>query len=354
MHIRDLEFFSVAISSSETSGETESVRSLIVRLVSHSGVEGWGETVHTTMPLESLLPLRHRLLPVFLGRNVFDLEELVRLELFRGFAPIRFALETACWDMMGRLCGQPICRFLGGEFRSHIPITLQLTGQTPDEMIAASQELANRGFHRQSLTLTGRWNDDLQLIRQVLDSTQHQIELHVDAAGRYDWDDGDHLLSELEKFGVALLIDPLRDATPQQLATLQKRTSVPFGVRAGLDSARDVLRLPPFDNLSCLILEPQRLGSLLELRKCADIAEAAAMQCAVSVCGSTGPMTASMMQLAAALPALSLGLECTHADLNACILKSSFDVSDGLMHLPLTPGLGTDIDRQKLEGFLLA
>ena len=354
MLIRDLEFFSVAIPSPvETPGDRNGTRSLIVRLVSHVGIEGWGEAVDTAMPLENLLPLRNQLLPVLMGRSVFDLEELVRLDLQR-FGPIRFALEMACWDMMGRLCKQPICRFLGGEYRSHIPMTVQLAGQTPNELAAASQELANRGYHWQSLLLTGRLDDDLHLIHQVLDAAHHRVELRVDAAGQYEHDDCVKLLAALEKHGISLLIDPLRDATQQQIATLQSHTALPLGVRKGMDSARDVLDLGGFDNLAWLILEPQRLGSLLELRKCADIAETLGIHCAVCSSASVGLMTAAMIQLAAALPALTHGLHIVPGHINAGILKDPFDMSGGLLRLPLGPGLGIDIDRTKLERFLIA
>ena len=299
--------------------------------------------------LENLQPLRNQLLPVVMGRSVFDLEELVRLDLQR-FISVRSAVEMACWDMMGRICKQPICRFLGGEYRSHIPVTVQLAGQTPDELTAASHELANRGYHWQSLTLTGKLEDDLQFVQQVLDSAH----LRVDAAGRYEHDDCDKLLAGLEKLGVSLLIDPLRDATPQQLATLQKRISLPLGVCKGMDSARDVFDLAGFSNLSRLVLKPQRLGSLLELRKCADIAETSGLHCAVCCCDSVGVMTAALIQLAAALPALSYGLHITPTQLETGILKDQFDVSNGLLRLPLGSGLGIDIDPVKLERFQIA
>ncbi len=354
MFIRDLEFFSIAVPSpTRVSGERGLLRSLIVRLVSHAGVEGWGEAVDTALPLESLQPLRNRLLPVLMGRSVFDLEELVRLNLHPSGA-VRLALETACWDMMGRLCGQPICRFLGGEYRSHIPISVPLAGNTPDELAAASQELAGRGFHWQCLPLSGRCDDDLRLVQRVLDSAHHRVELRIDAAGRYDDDSCIQLLAGLEKSGVSLLIDPLRNATPQRLAMMQKRTSIPFAVRSGMDSARDVLDLAGLDNLSWLVLDPMRIGGLLELRKCADIAETSGLHCAVMSCHSTGPMTAALIQLAASLPALSHGIYCDPTNLDTGILKDPFEASDELLHSASGPGLGVEIDRAKLEGFLVA
>ena len=65
MLIRDLEFFSVAIPSpAKTLGGRGGTHSLIVRLISHVGVQGWGEAVNMAMPQENLQHLRNQLLPV--------------------------------------------------------------------------------------------------------------------------------------------------------------------------------------------------------------------------------------------------------------------------------------------------
>lgn len=349
MVIRDLELYLAAVPTIDK----ESTRSLIVRLVSHTGAEGWGEATLSTLRQEDLQPLRNRLLPMLMGRSVFDLEELVRLNL-PPVGAIRFGIETACWDIMGRITRQPICHLLGGKYRSHIPLTVGLTGRTHAELLTTSQELANRGYHWQTLRLKGRLEDDLSVIEALLGSVKHRLELRVDAGGLYAREDCGKLLAALEKSGISLLIDPLRDATPNELSALQTQTSVPIGVRSGMDSARDVLDLAAFDNLSWLILEPHRLGGLLEMRKCADIAEAAGLHCSACSFFSTGPAMAATAQLVAAMPALSYGIHCYPEHLETGILQDKFDISDGLLHLPHGPAIGMEIDRVKLEQSLIA
>lgn len=352
MTIRDLEFYLAA----PQSANDKSLRSLIVRLVSHTGIEGWGEAVGMPLRQEDLQPLRNRLLPVLMGRSVFDLEELVRLNL-HPVGAIRFALETACWDMMGRLARQPICHFLGGKYRTRVPMTVALPvvgSVSLEELLTTSQELANRGYHRQALTFGGRLAEDRQLVESLLGPGNHGVELSVDAGGLYRRDDCKTLFAGFEKHDVSLLIDPICDATPREISQLQKQTSVPLGICRGLDSARDVLDLAAFDNLSRLVLEPQRIGSLLETRKCADIAEAAGLHCSVGFRFSKGPLAAAMIQLVAATPALSHGIFCFPEHLETVILQDAFDMSDGLLHLLHGPGIGSEIDRVKLERALIA
>ena len=351
MIIRDLEFYLVA--GPAKTGEKRP-HSLIVRLVSHAGAEGWGEATDVILRQEDLLPLRNRLLPVLMGRSVYDLEELVRLHL-HPIGPIRFAIETACWDIIGRLGRQPICHFFGGKYRTLVPMTVELSGRTHEERLRTSQELANRGYHWQVLTLTGRLTEDLLLVESLLDTPgPRRVELCVDAGGLYTRENCERLLAGLVNTGVSLLIDPFCDATSHELSLLQKSTAIPFGVCREIDSAHDVLDLAAYDNLSRLILEPQRIGSLLELRKCADIAGAAGLQCSIRSRFSMGPIIAAMSQVAAAMPAISHGIFCFSEHLETSLLQDAFDTSDGLLHLLHGPGIGSEIDRSKLERTLIA
>jgi L-alanine-DL-glutamate epimerase-like enolase superfamily enzyme len=345
MIIRDLEFFSLAVST--TAGK---VRSLMVRLVSHTGVEGWGEAVNVAMRQDELLSLRNRLLPILSGRNVFDIEELVHLKLLPSES-IRCCLEMACWDMMGRCCQQPLCRLWGGRYRKHVPITAKLIGTNSEELIQMSQELANCGYHWQLLPLTGLWDDDVAVIRKLHETVRNRVEIRIDAAEKYEWDDSLKLLKELEKCGISLFIDPLREPSLKDVSRMQKQTDVTLGVRLAIRSVRHVLDAAYFGSLSRLTLEPQQIGSLLEMKKCAVVAEAADIQLAVNSNDSVGPAFAAMAHFAASTLSAAPGLEYPVQFPEQSILKEPFHISDGLFHLTSDEGLGVEIDREKLEKY---
>ena len=76
MRIADLEFHLVEVPQTD---QLPPVRSLLVRLCTDDGLEGWGEGAVAWRPSE-LLPRREFLLPVLSGRSVFDIEELAALE----------------------------------------------------------------------------------------------------------------------------------------------------------------------------------------------------------------------------------------------------------------------------------
>ena len=135
MHIADLEFNLVEV---PRFGQLPPVRSLLVRLVADSGLEGWGEA---WMPWRAneLAARRQWLLPFLVGRSFFDIEELHTLEPLRPMG-LRTALEMACWDLMGRETCQPICRLLGGEYRRHIPLAARISVGSIDQGALQARE----------------------------------------------------------------------------------------------------------------------------------------------------------------------------------------------------------------------
>ncbi len=116
MEISDLDFYLVEIEHTESQ---RPVRSLLVRLQTDSGLEGWGESTAGWRTSE-LAPRRDAVLATLTGRSIFDVEELHTLEGLAD-ANLRCALEMGFWDLAGKAVGQPICRPVGGEYRRRIP-----------------------------------------------------------------------------------------------------------------------------------------------------------------------------------------------------------------------------------------
>ena len=90
MIISDLDFYLVEV---PCDGRSLPVRSLVVRLATESGLEGWGEGPIGWRASE-LIPRREMLLPILAGRSVCDIEELLCLEGLRS-DPLRLAVEMA-------------------------------------------------------------------------------------------------------------------------------------------------------------------------------------------------------------------------------------------------------------------
>ena len=351
MIINDLDFYLVEV---PTRRNGVMIRSVLVRISTHNGYEGWGET-QLKWRADELHHRRDRLLSAISGRSVFDMEDLVRVDELRN-PPLRWGIETACWDLVGKLTSQQICHFLGGEYRHRIPLVARLYGNTPDEIAVDSMELFNLGFHWQVIQLSGNPEQDRRFVRAVHESVGHKIELRIDGMCRFSKEDALALARDWEDLGFGMWVDPLMTNDMNDLMKLQSQTIMQIGVRRAIRTPSDILTIVR-ENTSILpVIEPPRIGSIHETRKCAAVAEAADLRVALANSNSVGLSAAAMLQLAAALPACSGGNEGLVTRPQEGILKDrdAFGVNDGLVLLPSGPGLGVELDRSKIDRFIVS
>jgi len=348
MKINDLEFSLVETCRVDTQ---QPVRSVLVRLTTDSGMEGWGEAAIGWRAGE-LAARRDAMLPLLVGRNVFDIEELHAAEPL-GSAPLRCALEMAFWDLAGRTTGQPLCHLFGGGYRRWIPLAVRLFGDSAERTSRVARELADQGFHCQIVTAGGQMQDDLQALRAVGEAVGDRAELRLDGATRYDGETAAELCAEIEAKcgGVQCLLDPLDSGELYDIATLGRRTRVPLGIWRTIGAPGDVLAVVRSGAARCVVLDLGKVGGMVPLRNCAAVA--AAGRISALLCGepSLGIATAAMLQLAASTPTLSGSNECAYHQLQDDVLVEPLEIVDGMMAVPQGPGLGIEVDRAKVERY---
>jgi L-alanine-DL-glutamate epimerase-like enolase superfamily enzyme len=346
MKINDLEFSLVEI---ERSDGGKPVRSLLVCLSTDSRLEGWGEAP-VTWRIGEFGQRREALLASYAGRSVFDVEELLRLDVVDD-PSLRAALETAIWDLIGKVVGQPIHNLMGGGYRTRIPVVARVPVGSPDETARASRDLIEQGFHTQIVAATGDARQDAQVVRSVLEAAGDQVEIRVDGGGKFAPAAAERFLLDVDDCGVHFLLDPLPPHQWSEMAHLVRRTDVPMAVSAGVRSPRDVMAMARAGAASFLVVSPIRVGGLGAARRCAIVANAAAMSSSLDLRPSAGVAAAAGIQLAASSPCFASGNECDHALLVDDVLVDPLRIVDGMVALPQAPGLGVAVDRAKVERY---
>ena len=346
MEISDLEFFVVQI---ECTGQQLPVCRLLVRLACESGEEGWGEA-RTGWRASELAARRDALLPVLTGRSIFDVEELLALEVL-SMPQVRCALEMASWDLIGRVLGQPLCHLLGGRYRRRIPLAARLPGSLPDRVAHLAREMAEQGFHTQTVPSCGRVEGDAQTLAAVRASAGDRLQLQLDAGAGYDPASALELCTAVEAQGLHFLLDPLAGSQLYPMAALRRQTGVPLAVGRAIGSPADVLAAVRCGAAPFVVIDPGRVGGLVPARKCAAVADAAGIQALLGGGPCLGIATAAMLHLAAATPALASPNQCAYHLLQEDVLAEPLEIVDGMMAVPQAPGLGVDVERGKVEQY---
>jgi L-alanine-DL-glutamate epimerase-like enolase superfamily enzyme len=330
-------------------GREPPVRSLLVRLVTNEGLEGWGEAQTAWRPAE--VPARRdALLPILAGRSIFEIEDLLGLGGLRP-AALCCAVEMASWDLIGRTTRQPLCHLFGGGYRRRIPLTLRLSAAPARDSAERARELYEQGFHSQVLSSSGDAERDIETLWAVREVLPRDAKLRLDGGENYAMETARDLCRELEEIGLELVVDPLNAPDLNQLAALRRQTSVPLAVWRVIHGPPDVLAVVRCGAAPFVVADLQRVGGTVPARKCAAIAQAAGLGAALANGPSLGVGIAAMLHVASATPAYSGCNECGHHHLRDDVLAEPLEIADGMIAVPQGPGLGVEVERGKVERY---
>src|SRR5947208_3955719 len=128
---------------------------LFVRLTTDDGRTGLGEASLEWQEQTVQTLLHEWVEDRVLGADPFDVERLIGglvRDQYQGGSTILTAIsgvEIACWDLIGKACGQPVYRLLGGRARERLPAYANGwygAARTPEDYATRARAVVARGY----------------------------------------------------------------------------------------------------------------------------------------------------------------------------------------------------------------
>lgn len=338
----------------------------IVEVETDEGITGLGEMGGGGESAEAAMAGLKRYL---LGHDPLQLEAMYwkicnpTASLFNNRAQLHAALEFACIDIIGKKLGIRACDLLGGSLRDRVPFATYLfyrypdetTGaggeETPDEMVAHARDLVTRcGFTSHKLK-SGVFHPDheIEVFRALADAFPGQ-GVRIDPNSSW---------SVEEAIRVGRAIEDLRNDYFED----------PTWGLAGMRRVKEAVRIPlatntvvvNFEQLSVnvrmqavdvILLDTTFWGGLRQAYHAGVICEKLQTGVAVHSSGELGIQLATMLHLGAALPNLRFSADAHYHHLKDDIITGGLmKYEDGCIAVPTGPGLGVELDRDKLAQY---
>src|SRR6266581_8299020 len=148
--------------------------STVVQVETDAGVTGYGEVC----PLGPFyLPAYAHgvragiaeLGPHLLGADPLQLEKLNRRmdAALKGHAYVKSGIDMACWDILGKATGQPVCTLLGGRYGDDFGLYRAISQEAPEVMARRVAGYRAEGYRRFQLKVGGDPDVDVERIRAV-------------------------------------------------------------------------------------------------------------------------------------------------------------------------------------------
>jgi L-alanine-DL-glutamate epimerase-like enolase superfamily enzyme len=338
----------------------------IVRVRTDEGVEGYGQT-SPYLADQSVPALHSMVAPAFLGQDPWDLEaiidRLVRSEYkFYGtvFWRALCGVDTAVWDLLGKVTGQPVYKLLGGALRERVPVygssmSRSISPQAEAERMAALVE--STGFRAFKLRIAEVMNRDVdvypgrseQIVRTVREVLGPDVVLHADANGGYSVPAAIRMGRLLEELRFGHFEEPC--PYPQIENTAQVAAALDIAVAGGeQDSSLEQFhRIITGRGVDIIQPDIGYIGGVSRTRRVALMAEAAGMPCTPH-CANVSMLQVFTLHLAAAMPSVSQFQEWSIEDVAwpHGVYGPMPEVVDGHVQMTTAPGWGVEID----PGFL--
>src|SRR5437764_11571394 len=107
--------------------------------------------------------------PHLLGEDPLQLQNMNRRmdAALKGHAYVKSAIDMACWDILGKATGQPVCVLLGGRYGEDFVLYRAISQESPQAMAGRVAGYRAEGYRRFQLKVGGEPEVDIERIRTV-------------------------------------------------------------------------------------------------------------------------------------------------------------------------------------------
>ena len=333
-----------------------SVDTTIIKMVSDTGMIGWGEVA----PLGPLYQPQHALgaraaiaefAPALIGRSCLAPLLLRRRmdELLNGHLYAKAGLEIAQMDLMARHYGVKVCDLPGGAVAERVPAYYATGIGSPEDIARLSRDKADQGYQRIQIKAGGRdVSIDIAVVRKVREAVGDRVRLVVDPNRGMTAADAKRLSLACSDIPFALE-QPCR--TMEEILSIRSQVVLhPVILDESLESLNDVLRAIASQACDAFGLKVTRMGGLNAMATIRDICAARSIPHTCEDCWGGNILAAAIVHIAATVEPRLLEAVWTAGS----YIEENYDpehgirVEDGYFSLPDGPGLGVSPDEDRL------
>jgi galactonate dehydratase len=324
---------------------------VFVKISTDAGVTGWGEMLKDDAKAcaAGALEVGNYLIGQDPCRVAFHWQAIHRGAFYRG-GPIKTAISSgidqALWDIKGKVYGVPVYKLLGGPTRDKVRVYGVLSEKTGVNAI----KVGLRGNKRAAF----KYNEGQMFVDEVVERFKalrekvgKGVDIGVEFHGAVQPPTAMVMMKALEPYGPWFYEEVVQALNVDVMAELAKKTSVPLATGERIFTKwgfREIL-----EKKAAMILQPDicYAGGITELKVIAGMAEAYYLPIAPH--NPQGPCSlAASLQIAGSVPNFLIQErgDNEYADL---LKKPLPPVVGGYRPLPTGPGLGIEIDEDKLK-----
>lgn len=305
---------------------------------------------------ELALAIRDRIAPALIGSDPGNVNRIV--EIASKLTPLQpgavVGVELACIELVCRRTGIALYDYVGGAILDRVLFNGWVGELPPDDAAVEAKRWKNAGFKSLKIKVGNDVGKDSARVMAVRDAVGRDVQLRMDANMQCTVDQALALCRAVKSCDMQLFEQPTPKDDLAGLARVRREGGIPVMADESISDHQSLIRVIKADCADFVKFGIKQAGGLLQTARMLATAEAAGLPVVLGHGFGLDLSTTAEIMLAATSRNVVPGLECVGPlKVVDTVATTRLDISRGSIALPSGPGLGIDLDEEKLARYSL-
>lgn len=350
---------------------------LLVKMTGSDGTVGWGEAPalkdwggefgryygESTAIVDTVI--KRYLAPTVTGLQIGHPAVLhQRMDAaIKGYPYAKAAIDFAYYDLTGKVYGVPVHVLLGGLLREIVPVTHSIGLLDISEAVEEVGKVVADGMKTIKIKIGIDSERDVAIVKAIREAVGGSIHLCVDANEGYRTPgEAIRTIRRMDPYNLIYVEQPVMGI--ERIARVAEAIDTPVMADESAWNPHDVIQIIAQKAAQIVSIYTTKPGGLYRAMQVSAVCEAAGIVCNVNGSVETGIGNLANVHLAAAAPAatlsnvipVSMPAEAQKGRIGGIyytddLLTEPMRFENGGIRVPTAPGMGIQVDEQKVETY---
>ncbi len=277
-------------------------------------------------------------------------------EISTKIAPIqpaaRAGIELACIELTCRRLGIAMYDYIGGPVMDRVEFNGWVGELPPEEAAAEAKKWQDAGFKSLKIKVGKVVEADSARVMAVREAVGPDMKLRMDANQQCNVEQALALCHAIKDCNMQLFEQPTPKEDLEGLAKVRREGGIPIMADESISDHASLIEVIKADCADFVKFGITQAGGLMPSMKMIATAEAAGLQVVMGHGFGLDLSTIAEIMLGATSKNILIGLECVGPlKVTDTVATTRLDISAGSMDLPSGPGIGIELDEEKLAKY---
>ena len=319
-----------------------------------SSIDPSGRATSPNTAAELAAAVRDRVGPALIGEDPGNINRLFEItdKLIPEQPGAAAAMELACIELVCRRTGIALHDYVGGAVLDEVLFNGWVGELPPDEAAAEAKQWQDAGFQSLKIKVGNDVAKDSDRVAAVRDAVGSDVKLRMDANQQCNVQQALALCEAVISCDMQLFEQPVPKDDLEGLAQVRRQGGIPIMADESISDHESLIRVIKADCADFVKFGITQAGGLTPSARMAATAEAAGLQVVMGHGFGLDLSTIAEIMIGATSRNYVPGLECVGPlKVVDTVATTRLDIGRGRIALPSGPGLGIELDEEKLAQY---